>query len=71
MLINDKRHNPEGVHWKDCVNAEIYIDPDGRYVMYCLIEGRMIDLGDASMWEISDYEIDDKFIPVKARLEIE
>lgn len=70
MFINDKRNTKVGVLWADLVQGQVYIDPDGVYVM-STNSGSVISLGNGQLWDYSYYNREDKFTSVKATLEVE
>ena len=71
MRINDIRNKQVGVKWESLINAEVYVDTNGRYVMKT-DEDAVVDLADGGLYCEIHYQLDyDTFTPVKAQLKIE
>ena len=71
LTINDTRNNQKGVLWDSLEAGHVYIDNNGRYVMAVDSEDFIINFSEGEVVSHTEYDVEyDRFIPVKAKLEI-
>ena len=71
LTINDTRNNQKGILWDSLEAGHVYIDKNGWYVMAVDSEDFIINFSEGEVVSHTEYDVEyDRFIPVKAKLEI-
>lgn len=71
MKINDTRGKTQNLKFDELIAGEVYVSCRLQVYILATEEDISVDIDDGTVYRDHDFNDDDEFIPVHARLEIE